>query len=123
MGDDTETKPNLWAKWGAKATTVAAILGMIAAVFVFDDRYEKASGIDAKLTTMQTTIISEMRNEVTRNRTAMISNMQRDADDLEFEIMQFERENPGQQAPRYKIEKHKQILRDIEELKSGGTTN
>lgn len=117
MGDDTETKSNLWAKWGAKATTVAAILGMIAAVFVFDDRYEKASGIDAKLSTMQTTIISEMRNEVTINRTAMISNMQRDADDLEYEMSLLDT------PPRYMIEKHKQILRDIEELKTSGISN
>lgn len=117
MGDATEQKSNLWAKWGAKASTVAAILGMVAAVFVFDDRYAKEDGLTEQLTSMQTSIIAEMRVEVTKNRSAMISNMQRDADDLEYEMSQIER--AGNQPPRHMIDKHKQILRDIEELKAG----
>ena len=127
MGDDT-TKQNLWAKWGAKATTVAAILGMIAAVFVFDDRYAKEDDIvndrielTDQLNNMQTSIISEMRVEVTKNRSAMISNMQLDADDIEYEISQIERR--GEDVPRHLIDKHKQILRDIEELKSSEPTD
>jgi hypothetical protein len=128
MSDDTETKQSLLAKWGTKAGAIAAILGMVAAVFVFDDRYEKAADADAdqivltdQLTNMQTSIISEMRVEVTKNRSAMISNMQLDADDIEYEISQIERRS--EEVPRHLIDKHKQILRDIEELKAGEPTN
>jgi len=128
MSDDTETKQSLLAKWGTKAGAIAAILGMIAAVFVFDDRYEKTADADAdqvalteQLNNMQTSIISEMRVEVTKNRSAMISNMQLDADDIEYEISQLERRN--EDVPRHLIDKHKQILRDIEELKSSEPTD
>ena len=108
-------------RWGAKASAVAAILGLVAAVFVFDDRYAKNAGLKEDLDTLQTSIIAEMRREITKNRTAMISNMQRDADDLEYQISQIKQVN--EPVPRYMIEKYKQIRRDIEELKSGGQAN
>jgi hypothetical protein len=114
-------KSKMLNNWVAKASAITAILGMVAAVIVFDDRYAKEEGLTEQLAAMQTSIIAEMRTEVTKNRSAMISNMQRDADDLEYEMSQIERS--GDQPPRHMIDKHKQILRDIEELKAGETSN
>jgi len=65
-------------------------------------------------------IINEMRREVAKNRTVMIASMQRDADDLEFQMMEYEHKK--QPAPRFIIEKHKQITRQIEELKKNELT-
>jgi predicted sulfurtransferase len=100
----------------AKATALTAVLGMIGAVFVFDDRYAKQANLTETLQGIKTEIISEMRSEIVKNRSAMISDMQREADDLEYEMAQYQKR--GEEPPRYMIEKQKQILRDIEELKS-----
>jgi len=55
-----------------------------------------------------------MRREVSKNRAVMIASMQRSADDIEFQIM--EHEQNGDKVPRFLIEKHKQITRQIEDL-------
>ena len=100
----------------SKALFIAAIVGMIAGVVVLDDRYAKEDGLQSKLDLLQSAVIKEMRLEVAKNRNAMISNMQRDADDVEFAIKKLEDAN--QPVPRFQIEKFKQITRDIEELKN-----
>jgi len=100
----------------SKALTITAIVGMIAGVVVLDDRYSKETELQGKFDVVQNTIVKEMRKEVAKNRNAMISNMQRDADDVEFTITQLE--EAGQPVPRFQREKFKQINRDIEGLKS-----
>jgi len=90
---------------------ITAALALISAIIAADARYTKSDD----LTTVKNEIINEMRNEVTKNRTVMISSMQRDADDLEFMMMEFEQKKKP--VPRYILEKHKQIIRQIEELK------
>jgi hypothetical protein len=89
---------------------VVTVLTMIAAVLAADARYTK----DADLQQVKNEIIDEMRREVAKNRAGMIASMQRDADDLEF--MMLEHEQEGKKIPRYIIEKHKQIERQIEDL-------
>lgn len=84
------------------------------AIFVIDARYTK----DADLQSVKTEIIQELRTEVTKNRSVMIATMEREADDIEFEISQLE--DAGATVPRYLSEKHKQILRAIERLENGG---
>ena len=116
MNKDTDKNPSLMKRWAAKATYVATILAMVAAVFVFDDRYSKEAELQGKFDLLQSAIIKEMREEVAKNRNAMISNMQRDADDLEFAIKTLE--DAGETVPRFQLEKFKQITRDIEELKN-----
>lgn len=116
MSNDSSTKTPFFHSWATKAAALTTILGMVAAVVVFDDRYAKESGLKENLNNIKTEIISEMRAEVAKNRSVMISDMQRDADDLEYEISQYEKR--GEEPPRYKVDKRKQILRDIEELKA-----
>ncbi len=116
MSENTNKKPGFMKRWATKATYVATILSMVAAVFVFDDRYAKEDGLQGKLDVLQLAIIKEMRVEVAKTRNAMISNMQRAADDIEFEIKTLEDE--GKPVPRFQLEKFKQITRDIEKLKS-----
>lgn len=116
MDKDTNQTPTFLKRWAAKATYVATILAMVAALFVFDDRYSKEAELQGKLDVLQAAIIKEMRQEVAKNRNAMISNMQRDADDIEFAIKTLE--DAGETVPRFQIEKFKQITRDIEELKN-----
>lgn len=94
---------------------ISAVLALIGGIIAADGRYTK----NDDLTTVKNEIINEMRTEVTKNRTVMISSMQRDADDLEFMMMEFDRKK--QETPRYVIEKHKQIIRQIEELKNDDT--
>ena len=89
---------------------ITAVTSLLAGVFAIDSRYAKISDVnDAK-----TEIINEMRREVVKNRDVMIDGMRRESDDIEFQIMELERK--GQTAPRYLVEKHKQILRQIEKL-------
>lgn len=116
MEKNTDQTPTFLKRWAAKATYVVTILGMVAAIFVFDDRYSKEAELQGKFDLLQAAIIKEMRQEVAKNRNAMISNMQRDADDVEFAIKTLE--DAGQPVPRFQIEKFKQITRDIEELKN-----
>lgn len=108
-------------KWGSVASTITAILTLLGAVFVFDDRYAKHAVISKDLDQLKLDIISEMRTEVSKNRIAMIQNMQREADDLDFEI--YSARQRGEEPSRYLIDKNKQINRDIETLKSYESTN
>jgi septation ring formation regulator EzrA len=49
----------------------------------------------------------------------MIAGMQRDADDIEFQMIEIE--EAGEKVPRFLKEKHKQITRQIEDLKAVDT--
>ena len=89
---------------------VIAVLTMIAAVIGADARYIKSDDLE----NAKNEIINEMRREVSKNRAVMIASMQRSADDIEFQIMEHEQND--QKVPRFLIEKHKQITRQIEDL-------
>lgn len=86
---------------------VGAIGVIVGAVFAFDARYNTKPVIDS--------LKAEIVNEIAVNRSAMISIMQREADDIEFEMITLQA--AGEQVPRYLIDKHKQLERDIEKLK------
>ena len=51
----------------------------------------------------------------------MIDAMQREADDLEYQMMELEKNK--HKVPRYMSEKHRQILRQIEALKNDKNDN
>jgi len=91
---------------------ITAVLGVFGGVLTFDSRYVKESSLEST----KNEIIGEMRREVVRNRSVMINSMQREADDVEFQISELESKN--KKAPRYLLEKHKQITRQIEDLKN-----
>ena len=110
---------------------ITAALALIAGVIGFDSRYLKEADLDAAkiefmaetdakytiaadLETTKNEIINELRQEVSKNRAVMIASMQRSADDIEFQMMEHEQE--GTKVPRFLIEKHKQIIRQIEDL-------
>lgn len=80
---------------------------IVGAVFAFDARYNTTPAINS--------LKAEVVQEIAVNRSAMISLMQRDADDIEFEMITME--SNDKPIPRYLIDKHKQLLRDIEKLK------
>lgn len=111
---------------------VTAALGLVAGVIGFDSRYlKKPDLVTTKIEILAETdriytkaddleavkneIINELRQEVSKNRAVMIASMQRTADDIEFQMM--EHESDGTKVPRFLIEKHKQIIRQIEDLK------
>lgn len=91
--------------------STTAVVALISAIIAADARYTKVDDLDKA----KNEIIDEMRTEVTKNRKVMITTMQREADDLEFAMMEYEQE--GKQPPRYMVEKFKQITRQIDELK------
>lgn len=93
---------------------IVTVLTMIGAVLAADARYTKQDDLQA----VKNEIINEMRTEISKNRAVMIGSMQRDADDLEFMMMEFEQDD--KKVPRYIIEKHKQITRQIDELQEVG---
>lgn len=110
---------------------VTAALGLVAAVIGFDSRYLKEADLDtakiefmaetdqkytksADLEAVKDEIINELRQEVSKNRAVMIASMQRTADDIEFQML--EHEQNGTKVPRFLLEKHKQIIRQIEDL-------
>lgn len=94
---------------------IITVLTMIAAVIAADARYTK----DDDLQDIKNEIIDEMRREITKNRAVMIASMQRDADDIEFQMLEYEQAD--KKVPRFLIEKHKQITRQIEDLKAVGS--
>lgn len=91
---------------------ITVILGVFGGVLSFDSRYVKSGSLEST----KNEIIGEMRREVVRNRSVMINNMQREADDVEFRISEIESKN--KKAPRYLLEKHKEITRQIEDIKN-----
>jgi hypothetical protein len=94
------------------AAVIVTALAIVAAVLGADDRYGKKSDLED----MKNEIINEMRLEVTKNRAVMILNMQRDADDLEFQMLEIK--DVGNKVPRYIIEKHTEIIRQIKNLQA-----
>jgi len=103
-------------KWSAWASGIAGILGLLFAVWKVDDRYVKATQFTDQLEANKIAIISETRREIVKNRTAMIYAMERDVDDLEFEINNLREAEKS--VPRYLFEKQNQLRRDIENLRS-----
>ena len=93
---------------------ITAVLAMIGGIIAADARYTKQND----LMDIKNEIIEEMRREVTKNRAVMIASMQRDADDIEFQMIEIEER--GEKVPRFLKEKHKQITRQIEDLKAVG---
>ena len=100
---------------------ITAALALFGGVIAFNDHYTTQSDFktaieDVKelLSDAKTDIIDEMRREVVKNRTVMINAMQREADDLEFTMMELEAEEKP--VPRYMSDKYKQINRQIEAL-------
>lgn len=73
---------------------------------------------DQELLQTKQEIISELRREVVKSRSVMISNMQREADDMLWDM-----EGLDQHTDLYKhlAEKHRNITRDIEDLKNEST--
>ena len=91
---------------------ITAVLAMIGGIIAADSRYTKHDD----LLKIKDEIVNEMRQEVTKNRAVMIASMQRDADDIEFQMIEIE--EAGEKVPRFLKEKHKQITRQIEDLKA-----
>jgi len=102
-------------KWSAWASGIAGILGLLFAIWKVDDRYVKASQFKEISDANKIAIITETRYEIVKNRTAMIYAMERDVDDLEYEISIL-RES-SEDIPRYLFEKKNQLRRDIDNLK------
>ena len=109
------------------AATITAIVSIFGSIIAFDSRYAKQDDFvsvqDTFSTAMliaKTEIINEMRQEVVKNRTVMINAMQREADDLEFRMMELEQNQKP--IPRYMSDKFKQINRQIEALQDDKET-
>ena len=102
-------------KWQSIVGSITAVLGLIAAFFVVDDRWNNA-GLSHQLESAKNEIVGEMRTEVGENRSALITLLQRDADDLEFEISKIEAR--GEEVPRHTLERFKSTQRQIEDLKN-----
>ncbi len=110
---------------------IVTALALVSGIIGFDSRYlndddlkaakiefmaetDKKYTISADLEAVKTEIIDELRREVSKNRAVMIASMQRTADDVEFQMLEHEQD--GTKVPRFLIEKHKQIIRQIEDL-------
>ncbi len=111
---ETTSTQTFFAKWKMYIGIVTTVLGLAAGIFVFDDRYAKAKTFNDAVNRAKLEVIQEMRSEVGRNRKAMVSNMQREADDLEYEMSILRA--AAAEVPRYMVEKHRNLLRDIREL-------
>jgi hypothetical protein len=105
-------------------TTIGAIGGGILA---FDARYNPSplktelESTKTQITETKTSVVNEMRSEVTVNRTALIAILLLFADDIEYQLYQYELNN--EKPPRYMVDKHKRILRDIEKLQKTDEDN
>lgn len=93
---------------------IVATVTLITSIFVVDDRWNNDKVV-SRLEAMENNLLDEFRDEVGINRGALISILQRDIDDLEFEISQSE--SAGENVPRIKIERLKQTERLLEVIK------
>lgn len=100
----------LWQTIGTAAGVVTTIGALVGTFFLIDDRYAHYDDLQ----NAKNQIITELRVEVVKNRAAMIENMIMEADDLGFEIDRIRA--TGKEAPRFMVEKHKTILRQIKAL-------
>ena len=91
---------------------ITMVISLFGGIIAFDSRYIKTADLEST----KNEIIGEMRREVVKNRGVMIDTMQREADDIEFTMSELTRKK--KEIPRYLLEKHKQIIRQIEELKN-----
>ena len=73
---------------------------------------------DEELMSAKQEIVTEMRREVVKNRGVMISTMQREADDILWDMSGMD-ENSDKY--RHLSEKHRAITRQIEELRNEST--
>ena len=73
---------------------------------------------DDELEAAKQEIVSEMRREVVRNRGVMISTMQREADDLLWDMQGLEMSSD---LYKHLAEKHRDITRQIESLRNENT--
>lgn len=95
---------------------IATVIGTIFAVINLDARYAKEHDVETSMQQVEINIVKEMRTEIVKNRGVMINNMQREADDIEYEMTLLEANN--QNVPRYLSDKFKQITRQIEDLRN-----
>lgn len=100
----------------ALASWITGIGVLAGAVITIETRYNNKPTLDA-LEGMRAQVITE----IAANRSVLISIMQNEADDLEFEIMNLEAND--QTVPRYMLEKFRRITREIEELKENEDVN
>lgn len=92
-------KPVNWVLAVIMAVLTAA--GSVAGLLKLDDRYAKTRDLD----NAKVQIIEELRDEVTRNRTIMIRNMERERLDIEFLLETTE--DPGE---RHYLESKKRAI-------------
>jgi len=92
---------------GGVSTLLTALFG----VWKVDDRYAKAHDIDKA----KDEIILTTRREIVKNRSAMIATMEREYDDLGYDIIVMQADNID--VPRYIEEKRRQLKRDIATLR------
>lgn len=90
---------------------VTTLLSLLFGVWKVDDRYAKVGEIDKA----KNEIIKEMRREVVKNRSAMIATMEREFDDLGYDISVMQTTEVP--VPRYIEEKRRQLQRDIAQLR------
>lgn len=93
-------------------TTLGATAALVTAIFAIDARYTK----DSDLQSAKNEIIRELRTEVTKNRSVMIDTIQREADDLEYQIQTLQEE--GQPVPRHLLDKQRTLERTLETLEN-----
>jgi len=91
---------------------ITTIIAVITAIIAADGRYTKTADLEE----VKNEIISEMRREVAKNRSILIGSLQRSADDIEFQISEYVMNDKP--APRFLIEKHKQLNRLVDDLQT-----
>jgi hypothetical protein len=108
------------APWTPKTiiTTAIGVVTTIATIgggfLFFEDRYAHQSDLTVSLNSAKNEIIATLSAEVVKNRAVMITTMQREADELEYQITMLQAE--GKPVPRHIIDKFKAITRSIEDL-------
>ena len=100
-----------WQIAGTATGVITTIGAMLGTFFLIDDRYAHHKDVQ----NAKNEIITELRTEVVRNRAVMIETMVLEADDLEYQMDQLAEK--GEAIPRYMIERHKGILRQVKELR------
>jgi len=92
---------------------IGGISAIVALVATLISGYDSLT-TDTELADAKKDIIVEMRREVVKNRGAMISIIQQSADDLLWDMQQMDQTT---ELYKYKLDKHNQLLKQIEELK------
>ena len=99
-----------WKKILSYVAAIGTVVTMVAGLFALDDRYPKNNDLQA----MENRIVSQMNEEVAKNRDIMIQNLEREEFDLRFLVNGYDDPRDVPPLMLQKLESVQKLLTELE---------